>query len=107
MKVRIQKRAEVTGGLPAASNTEYIPGSGGVEGKSIPVDYWLTGDLLMPPKVGECVYVTRDTRNGVTCPGEFLTTVVTEVTETSFRTKNSVYDFSYLTNEAEEVSLPA
>jgi hypothetical protein len=107
MKVRIQKRSEVTGGLPAADKTEYIPGTGGVEGKSLPIDYWLTGDMPNPPKVGECVFVLRDTRNGVACPGLFQTTPVTEVTETSFRTKNSVYDYSLLTSDKEEVSLPA
>ena len=105
MKVRIQKRSEVTGGLPAASKTEYIPGTGGVEGHSLPIDYWLTGDMAALPKVGQCVFVLRDTRNGIACPGMFQSTPVTEVTETSFRTKNSVYDYQVLTTEKESVSL--
>ncbi len=105
MKVRIQKRAEVAGGLPAATNVEYVPGTDGVENKSIPIDYWLTGELVNPITVDQSVQVIRETRNGVECVGFFVTSKVTEVTPTTFKTKNSIYDYLVLTNNPNEVSL--
>lgn len=107
MRIKITKRAEVTGGFPAASNDEYVPGSGGVEGKSIPVDYWLTGTLIGNIVVGQGVNVARDSRNGVKCDGWFQSSPVTEVTDKTFRTANSVYDYECLTPEDNTVSLSA
>jgi len=107
MKLRIQKRAEAAGGLPAASNSEYVPGSNGVENKSIPIDYWLTGELTEPITVGKPVMVVRDTRNGVKALGLFQSSPVVEVTPTTFKTRNSIYDYLVLTNSAEEVCLTA
>jgi len=107
MKLRIQKRAEAAGGLPAASNDEYVPGSNGVENKSIPIDYWLTGELMYPLTVGRPVEVLRESRNGVKTPGIFMTSPVVELTPTTFKTKNSIYDYLVLTNSAEEVCLTA
>lgn len=105
MKLRIQKRAEAAGGLPSATNDEYVPGSNGVENKSIPIDYWLTGELMYPLIVGRPVEVLRDSRNGVACPGIFMTSPVVEVTPTTFQTQNSIYDYLVLTNSENEVSL--
>jgi hypothetical protein len=102
-QIKITKRAEVTGGVPAASNDEYVPGSGGVKGKSIPVDYWLTGTLIQPITVGASVVVAREIRNGVEAPGIFQTSPVVEVTNDTFRTANSVYDYTYLTPEGKTV----
>lgn len=97
MRIRIQKRAEVTGGLPAVS--VHTPGTVQQEGYSLPIDYTIEGRLVYPITVGLPVHVERDTRNGVPCMGEFITSLVVEVTDKSFRTKNSVYDYYYLTPE--------
>jgi hypothetical protein len=105
MKVRIQKRAEAAGGMPAATKEEYVPGTGGIEDKSIPIDYWITGEMPNPIIVGKPVMVIRDTRNGVKCLGLFQTSPVTDVTLTTFKTQNSVYDYFLLTNSEEELSL--
>ena len=97
MKIKITKRGEVVGGLPAASKDEYVAGTQGIEGKSIPVDYWLEGDLIYPIRVGERVQVNRTTRNGVECTGFFISSPVTLIVESTFYTANSVYDFSFPT----------
>lgn len=105
MKLRIQKRAEAAGGLPSATNAEYVPGSGGIKNKSIPIDYWVIGELVNPITVGQSVRVLRESRNGVACPGVFQTSPIVEVTPTTFKTQNSIYDYLVLTNDANAVSL--
>lgn len=105
MKIKITKLAAVEGGCLAASNDEYVPGTEGVEGKSIPVDYWLEGVLLAPITVGENVRVLRESRCGVVCPGMFITSPVTQITKGGFTTQNSVYLFKDLTPEDNSVSL--
>ncbi len=99
MKVEIKKIAAVEGGLPAASKEEYIPGTGGVKGHSIPVEYSLTGNMPNPLRVGECVFVMRETRNGIKCPGMFQTTPVTAITDAGFTTKNSIYLLTVLSEK--------
>ncbi len=99
MRVKISKRAEVTGGLPAIAINAYQTGTLQPENYSLPLDYTIEGELVGTIKVGAPVYVLRDIRNGVPYPGEFITTTVTEVTDTTFRTKNSVYEYSFLTPE--------
>jgi hypothetical protein len=96
VKIRIQKRAEVTGGLPARDMADHIPGRVQPEGFSIPIDYTIEGDLTETITVGKSVKVIRETRNGVKALGIFHTSPVTEVTDRTFRTLNSVYDFEYL-----------
>lgn len=103
MRIRIQKRAEVTGGLPAIPMEEHVPGQIQNETFSLPIDYTVEGEAEKLPQVGESFWMMRDTRNGVKAIGEFTTSPVTEVTETTFRTKNSVYDFKVLTTEPESV----
>jgi len=96
MRIRISKRAEVTGGLPARDMADHIPGQVQPAGFSIPVDYTIEGELLRPITVNKCVMIARDTRNGVKMPGEFATSLVVELTDKTFRTRNSVYDFEFL-----------
>ena len=64
---------------------------------SLPVDYWLIGWLLCPPATGEPVRVLRVGRNGVACPGYFVSTDVMEVLSASeFLTMNSIYHWEEL-----------
>ena len=96
MRIRIQKRAEVSGGAPARPKIDHIDGQEQPVGFSLPLDYEIEGELIGSIVVGSPVAVARDTRNGVKMPGQFITSTVTEVTETSFHTRNSVYNYKFL-----------
>jgi hypothetical protein len=97
--VKITKLAETPGGLPAAAVAEHEPGSLGVEGKSLPIDYTIEGFLTEPVIVGCRVQVDRRKRNGVPIDGLFLTSPVVEVNEVGFRTMNSVYMLEFLSSQ--------
>jgi len=58
---------------------------------SPPVDYTLTGILLVPPRIGFRVKVLRVIRNDVHVPGMFESTEVVELAHEGFITRNSVY----------------
>lgn len=103
MRIRVQKRAEVTGGLPARDAQDHIPGQAQPETFSLPIDYTAEGELLHGIRVGEPVIIARDYRNGIKATGMMQTSPVTEVTENTFKTKNSVYDYFLLTPDATSV----
>jgi len=63
---------------------------------SIPINYWLEGYLISEPEVGKPVVVDREVRCGVKMGGIFTSSVVTEVTDTGFKTLNSVYNLEYI-----------
>jgi hypothetical protein len=60
-------------------------------GVSLPLDYYLEGDMSHYPKIGEPVVVFRDSRNGVKSLGLFKSSPVTEISNQFFKTDNSVY----------------
>ena len=66
MKIRIEKIEVVPTGISAASEFEHIPGRVNFHGKSLPVSYWIEGELLSPESknitIGLPVYVRRHTR---------------------------------------------
>ena len=97
MKVKISKVAEVRTGLPANPKDAHIDGQLQNENFSLPLEYTIEGDLLSKIEVGKSVHVLRSKRNGIEALGEFMTSPVTEVTETQFKTRNSVYTYSVLT----------
>ena len=66
---------------------------------SLPVDYTLTGVLLVPPRIGGKVKVLRTTRNGIEVPGVFESTEVVEIGEHGFTTFNSVYLLKTISKE--------
>lgn len=107
MKVKITKRSEAPGGLPAIAASEHKAGKPQPDGFSIPIDYWLTGEMLRPIKVGESVVVQRDTRNGVPMAGTFITSAVVSFDDKSFRTMNSIYEYSVLTPDDQSITLSA
>lgn len=94
----IKKVAAVAGGYAPMSKESYIPGTGNnlTENKSIPIEYEIEGTLLSPFEIGLGVNVLRTKRNGVEAEGVFQTTAVTEITENTFKTKNSIYVYHYL-----------
>lgn len=61
------------------------------EGLSPNVGYWIVGELLAEPKVGEVVRFYRHNRNGVECKGDFTSSTVTDIKGDLIFTRNSVY----------------
>jgi hypothetical protein len=97
MRIKIKKRAEVTGGMPACEFGSYVSGQTQAEGFSIPIEYTAEGELMRPMRVGESLLMMRDLRNGVPAVGIFQTSPVIEITQETFMTNNSVYDYEVLT----------
>lgn len=97
MKIRIEKIAKTADGLPPIPTTEHIPGLFQGNDYSLPIDYWVQGTLIFPisgkVEVGNTVCIRRDLRNGIAVKGYTETTEVIEVTENTFKTKNSVYRY--------------
>lgn len=94
--IRLSKIAAMPGGLPAAEPGEYKPGSGGVKGKSMPIEYTVEGFIEAPIHVGARLVVDRRVRNGVRVDGFFSTSTVTAVGPNHIETENSVYRMDIL-----------
>lgn len=96
--IQIRKIAAVVGGLAPMEKDKYVPGTANniSENKSLPVEYSIEGELLSPIEVGKIVFVFRTKRNGVAATGYFQTSKITEVTENTFKTQNSVYTYNYI-----------
>ena len=63
---------------------------------SLPVDYWVEGYLINPPKIGESVKIEREIRNGEKVYGFMVTSPVTKIDGDFFETLNSIYKIEYL-----------
>jgi hypothetical protein len=92
--------------LRASQNPVEPPGNWGeyqlgqpTNSTSLPVDYTLTGVLLVPPRIGGKVKVLRTARNGIEVPGVFESTEVVEIGEHGFTTLNSVYSLTTISQE--------
>lgn len=96
--IQIQKIAAVEGGLDPMEKDQYVPGTANniLENKSLPIEYSIEGELLYPMEIGKDVFVLRTKRNGVAATGYFQTSKLTEVSENTFKTQNSVYSYKYL-----------
>jgi len=93
-RVKVTKLAALPNAAVATAKwEEYVPGQGATGGRvlSLPVDYTATGVLIADIVIGRGVTIDREERNGVQCPGFMHTTSVTEITPTSFKTRNSEY----------------
>jgi hypothetical protein len=55
------------------------------------VGYWVAGDILEGPVVGESLKMMRHIRNGVEVPGLFHTSLVVNIDGDYFTTVNSLY----------------
>lgn len=59
------------------------------------VGYWILGNITRGPEIGEHMVVDRSVRNGVSCPGIFMTSKITAIAEgddvTYVYTDNSIY----------------
>lgn len=98
MRIKIEKIAENPTGLPANPRSAHVDGQIQNENFSLPFEYTIEGELLSDTAfpIGTCVHVLRDKRNGMEVLGEFLTSPIVEVTETQFKTRNSVYNYKFL-----------
>jgi hypothetical protein len=63
------------------------------------VDYWIIGEIIEGPVVGESMVVDRWNRNGVITRGVFQTSKVIEITETGIKTTNSEYTIEEVDDE--------
>ena len=69
----------------------------GVEnpGVSLPIDYWIEGELLSEVTIGKPLTIARTTRNGIKNIGIFYSSVIQRITEISGKkiisTRNSIY----------------
>ena len=95
MHIVISKIAEVEGGYKAIEKTQYIPGTIQPAGFSVPLEYTVEGELIAPIEIGKSVFVQRTKRNGVPATGFFATSPITEITENTFKTRNSVYTYKH------------
>lgn len=80
--------------VPTSEGDDYEFG-GFNPNTSVPVDYWVTGELRRDPEIGKPLWIDRDCRNGVKIPGQFMTSPVVslEVVGEKLRvdTRNSTY----------------
>ena len=58
---------------------------------SLPLGYWLEGDLVTPIRVGDRVTVRRTKRNGKNVRGLFVSSVVVSYDGVRLETANSIY----------------
>jgi hypothetical protein len=89
-KLRMSTNASV----PPGKWDEYRVGA--ENDASLPVDYTLTGILIVPPRIGAMVITLRLTRNGIEVPGVYQSTEVTQSSDGGFTTLNSVYKIKFL-----------
>jgi hypothetical protein len=96
--IQIKKIAAVGGGLAPMEKDKYVPGTANniSENKSLPIEYSIEGNLLHPLEVGNVVFVARTKRNGIAANGYFQTSKITEVTDNTFKTQNSIYAYNFL-----------
>jgi len=64
------------------------------------VDYWIIGEILRGPVIGESLVVSRWVRNGELIRGTFQTSQITKITEDGFETMNSVYKLEEVDDES-------
>lgn len=93
--VRIQKMADVVNVYfgPCPPGVDLIGSA--YEANALPPSYWIEGWLVRPLTVGKRILVARILRNGVKCPGHFVSTSVIGIRGAhQFATRNSVYQLT-------------
>ena len=96
MKVKITKidKAE-SPKYPTPDKKDYEYGQDNY-GVSIPLDYWIIGELSSPIKVNSPIVALRSERNGVKCAGLFRSSHVIKLEGNIAETENSKYQIEYL-----------
>lgn len=80
----------------AETHNEYresITGANHLTNKELSpnVDYWVEGEIIEGPTVGESLLMKRKIRNGIEVDGYFSTSPITKITADGFHTMNSEY----------------
>jgi hypothetical protein len=95
--VRISKIAEAENPKVKSADWEkFVCGTDNGD-ISLPVDYWMLGDLVTNIRVGEPILLRRHSRNGVKSEGRFMSSKVVGITQPFggslwiVQTENSVY----------------
>jgi len=88
--------------FPTPDKKDYVFGKEN-EGVSLPTDYYVIGTLLKPITKGESIEMLRINRNGVSCPGMFMTSLVKEFDGKMVETANSKYIVEEVTVEDEAI----
>lgn len=104
MKYRLTKIAAHENPLTkSASSIEEYRNSLSDGKFSPPVEYYIEGELIMPPTRGQRFMMPRHNRNGVKVFGFFTSTMVVDVSEgedfTLFSTENSIYKLEKLVDK--------
>jgi hypothetical protein len=94
MKIKIEKINEVDGGIPAIPIEQHVPGQFQGENYSVPISYWVEGELINNMEVGSPIFIKRHSRNGILVDGYMQTSTVTKINKDTFETRNSVYRYS-------------
>jgi len=110
MKIKLTKFAKSDRAIfPTPDKKDYKDGQEN-EGVSLPIDYWIIGELQREIKEGSCIKVIREERNGIKMLGIFTSSPVVKIEGDTIETSNSVYKIEYLDKEpvkVEEIITPA
>lgn len=80
--------------MPAGQWSTYREGD--ANASSLPLGYWVEGDLVAPIRVGDRVVVRRSVRNGKCVPGLFWSSPVVSWDGQRLETPNSIYRIEVL-----------
>ncbi len=96
-RIRLSKIAAAPNAVfPSAEWHEHVQGEDMHPTKSIPIDYWVEGELLAEVRIGGPVYIARDIRNGHKVTGLFSSSLVRKIEGDLITTGNSIYKIEYL-----------
>lgn len=106
MKIKLTKFASAADPkFPTANREDFKDGQEN-EGVSLPIDYWIIGNLQREIKEGQSIKVLREIRNGVEALGMFSSSPVKKIDGDSIETSNSIYKIEYLDKEPIKVVEP-
>jgi hypothetical protein len=99
MKIKLTKFAPVDfPKFPTPKKEDFNDGQEN-EGISLPVDYWIIGELQREIKEGQSIKVLREERNGEKIMGIFTSSPVVKIDGGRIETANSQYNVEYLDKE--------
>lgn len=98
--VELTKLSSAKGAKHRAASWDEYKLSTSNDNLSLPSGYILTGFLIDQPKVGRCLRVLRDCRNGIMVDGIFESSPVTFIAGCEVTTENSIYRLRYTNCES-------
>lgn len=93
MRVKLTKFAisDETNAFPPADRDSHIPGREQDDSLSLPIGYWIEGQVEELPCVGRWFVINRELRNGVVTPGLFISSSIIKISGNIYETRNSKY----------------